>query len=189
MVFTPAACSALRRAGSAPSRCSSQSGCSAAPRTSLLISGVRRWLSMTMRTKGALRNPSIRQVSSGSSASTVPTPTSTASCRPRIACAARRADSPVSHCDSPRAGGDPAIQRRGEFQPHQRPSLRDAHGETGDHGAALLFQHALVTEIPAARRRTMPAPLTLGCGSVAPTTTRATPASISASVQGGVFFR
>ena len=40
---------------------------------------------------GSRGSPSMRQVSSGSSASTVPTPTSTASCRPRSACAARRA--------------------------------------------------------------------------------------------------
>ena len=69
----------------------------ATPRTSFDSKGVRKWLSMTMRTSGADRKPSIRQVSSGSSASTVPTPTITASCRPRIAWAARRASAPVSH--------------------------------------------------------------------------------------------
>ena len=40
---------------------------------------------------GAGRNPGRRQVSSGSSASTVPMPAITASWRPRIACPARRA--------------------------------------------------------------------------------------------------
>ena len=45
-----------RRAGSAPSRCSIQVGCSAAVATSCAVSGVRRWLSATMRTIGTARD-------------------------------------------------------------------------------------------------------------------------------------
>jgi hypothetical protein len=45
---------------------------------------------------------------------------------------------------------------------------------------------ATATAIPAARSRASPCPATGGNGSTAPATTRATPARISASVQGGV---
>ena len=53
------------------------------------------------RTLGVGRKPGMRQVRSGLSASTVPTPTITASCRPRIAWPTRRAGVPVIHWLSP----------------------------------------------------------------------------------------
>ena len=49
------------------------------------------------RTLGVERKPGMRQVRSGLSARTVPTPTMTASCRPRMAWATRRAGVPVIH--------------------------------------------------------------------------------------------
>ena len=93
---------------------------------------------------GVARKPGMRQVSSGLSASTVPTPTITASCRPRSAWAARRAASPVIQWLSPDARGDPAIQRRGQLQRHQRPALADARAEPGDQFVGLVLQHALL---------------------------------------------
>ena len=77
--------------GSVPSRIRIQVGVSAAVATRRAVSGVRRWLSAMTRTSGLGRKPGMRQVRSGSSATTVPTPTITASCRPRRAWPRRRA--------------------------------------------------------------------------------------------------
>ena len=62
--------------------------------------GVRRLESRTTRT-GSRPFLTSRTVSRGSSASRVPTPTSTASRRLRSSCTSRRASSPVIHFDSP----------------------------------------------------------------------------------------
>ena len=109
-------------------RIRNQVGVSAAVAARREVNGVRRWLSATTRTTGVERKPGIRQVSSGLSARTVPTPTMTASCRPRRAWARRRAGAPVIHWLSPLTGGDAAVQRRGQFQRHHRAAPGDARG-------------------------------------------------------------
>ncbi|MDQ1079795.1 hypothetical protein QE401_002321 [Pseudoroseomonas cervicalis] len=128
----------------------------------------------------------MRQDRAGSSASAVPLPTSTASCVPRSACARRRAGAPVIHWLSP-------------LRVAMRPSsvLASFSVSSGRLWVSRLVKPALIarasassspveTAMPAARSCSMPPPSTRGSGSRIATTTRATPAAISASVQGGV---
>ena len=98
---TPADSSADTRRESTPPRHSTQVGAERAVATRREVSGRRKWLSATTRTIGSGLKPGMRQVRSGLSASTVPTPTMMASCRPRSAWAIRRAGSPVIHWLSP----------------------------------------------------------------------------------------
>ena len=144
----------------------SRSALSAPVATSRAVSGVRRWLSATTRTTGVGRKPGMRQVRSGSSASTVPTPTMHRSCRPRRAWPCRRAASPVIQRLSPRAGGDPAVQRGGELQRHQRPAVaaRDWRSRRPTSSASLAAR----PRSPRCRRHAAgrsPAPFTRGSGS------------------------
>ena len=121
---TPASAKARRRSGSAPSRISIQVGVSRAVATSR---GGQRRAQMAVghhAHRGSGRKPGMRQVRSGSSAATVPTPTITASCRPRSACAARRAGSTGDPAAFARQRGDAPVQRGGQLQRDQRPALR-----------------------------------------------------------------
>ncbi len=182
----PSSAKALVRAGSAPPRTSIQVGASCALDISRARSGVRRCVSATTRTIGVGRKPGMRQVRSGSSASTVPTPTSTASCWPRRACAMRRAASPVIQRLSP-----PCVAIRPSSVD---ASLRVTSGrrsvtrrmKPAATSAASSRNSPSSTAMPASRRRSKPAPSTRGSGSRRATTTRATPAATSASAQGGV---
>ena len=71
--------------------------------------------------RARLRGPGSRQVSAGSSASTVPRPTRIASKRERSAWTCRRAISPVTAtCASP-APSDRVVGGDGELQDHMRP--------------------------------------------------------------------
>ena len=99
--LAPRSTKASSRARLVPSRSRNQVGTSAAVVSRREVSGVRRWLSAMTRTFGVGRKPGMRQVRSGLSASTVPTPTMTASWRPRMAWARRRAGVPVIHWLSP----------------------------------------------------------------------------------------
>jgi hypothetical protein len=130
--------------------------------------------------------PGMRQLSSGSSAMAVPLPTMTASCFARSAWTARRAPSPVIQRLSPEAVairpssveaslrvtiGRPWVTRR------MKPALSAA-------ASAPISPSSTV--MPAARSRAKPRPSTRLSGSRSATTTRETPARISASQQGGV---
>ena len=74
-------------------------------------------------TRSGSRPPGSRHVRRGSSARTVPAPTSTASETSRSPCASRRAAGPVIQRASPPARGDPPVERRGELERHQRPPV------------------------------------------------------------------
>ena len=149
--------------------------------------GVRRWVSTITRTTGIGRNPGIRQVSSGSSASTVPTPTSTASCRARIACPRRRAGAPVIQRLSPAPVAIRPSSVAASFSVTRRTVPQHPAGEAGDDVPRLGFEDALGYRDAGGAQPFEPSPFTRGSGSRMATTARATPASISASVQGGVW--
>ena len=74
-------------------------GMRAAVWTTTALRGVRRWVSQM--TRRGFRPPSVRQVSRGSSPSTVPTPTMMARYRPRWSWTWARAFSPVIHLETP----------------------------------------------------------------------------------------
>ena len=127
----PAPRSARRRSrarpGSAPHRRRgdgrSRSALACASATSFAVSGVRRLPSITMRTGLRPPSPGNRQVSCGSSATTVPTPTITASCSraadaPRVA--RRFAGDPLALAMRCR---DAAVERRRELQRDERPAF------------------------------------------------------------------
>ena len=89
-------------------------------------------------------SPARRQVSSGSSASTVPTPTITASCRPRSACAARRAASPVIQRLSPRCVAIRPSSVEASFSVTSGRPRRHASAKPGRRLRRPRPQHALV---------------------------------------------
>ena len=112
------------------------------------------------------RNPGRRQVRSGSSASTVPTPTITASCRPRSACAARRAGVAGDPAALAACGGDAAVQRGGELQRDQRAAVAHAVAKPASDFVAPRPPARL--RQPRCRQRAVwrcPAPFTRGSGS------------------------
>ncbi len=182
----PSSAKAVLRSGSEPSRTSIHVGVSRAVVSRRERSGVRRWESATTRTMGVGRKPWMRQVRSGSSVSTVPTPTRMASCRPRKACAMRRAGSAVIQRLSPLcvAMRPSSVEASFSVTSGRRCSSRETNPAAMSEASAR--SNPSCTAMPAACRRAMPAPSTLGSGSRSATTTRAMPASISASAQGGV---
>ena len=91
--------------------------------------GVRSRPSTTTRTGPVepRRCSGRRTVRRGSSARTVPEPTSTASCAARSSCATRRAEGPSPRRARPRpwpAVGDEPVERRGRLERHEGPPLR-----------------------------------------------------------------
>ena len=129
----------------------------------------------------------MRQVRSGSSASTVPTPTMTASCRPRSACAMRRAGVPVIHWLSPLLVAIRPSSVVASFSVTSGRPARMRWVKPASTSCASGSSTPSSTSMPAARSRAMPWLSTRVSGSRVATTTRAMPAAISASVQGGVW--
>ena len=133
------------------------------------------------------QEPYVNRTSSrGSSTRTVPAPVSIAPLRARQFCTSARDASPLIHSWPPAAGAVRASRlmaslRRTNGRPRsnreKNPRLR---------ARASAARTPTDTAIPAARSRSMPAPATLGFGSTLEQTTRATPAAIKASAQGGV---
>ena len=130
-----------------------------------------------------------RTSSRGSSSSTVPMPVSSAAARLRQAWPSARAAGPVIHWLAPlasavRPSSEAAIfirtQGRWRNMREKKPMLSSRAA------SAMSASGAIATSMPAARIRATPAPATCGFGSATATTTRATPALISASQQGGV---
>jgi diaminohydroxyphosphoribosylaminopyrimidine deaminase/5-amino-6-(5-phosphoribosylamino)uracil reductase len=127
-----------------------------------------------------------RAVRSGSSATTVPLPVTTAEARARSRCTSARAGSPVIHLLVPFASA---------VRPSRlAPSLSVTHGrprvmrltKPRFSSAASSAMSPTVVGMPAASRRPRPPPSTAGFGSRMATTTRDTFAAMSASTQGGV---
>ena len=83
-------------------------------------------------------------------------------------------------------GGDAAVQRGRQLQGYQRPPLALAHQIAGVQRLGLVAQQARLDGYTGIAQPVQPAPFTRGSGSSVAATTRATPASISASAQGGV---
>ena len=141
-----------------------------------------------MRSSGRLRSRPVRSVSRQSSASTVPMPVRMASESWRSCCTCARARSLVIQPRVVFGRGDLAVQRERGFQRHQRPS--GAHGMQEGFVQAWRLRRrnseATSTSMPASRKLRKPSPATSGLGSSMGATTRATPACISASAQGGV---
>jgi hypothetical protein len=127
-----------------------------------------------------------RTVSRGLSSLTVPMPVSTAQERARQACASRRASGPVIHCETPLLSAVLPSRLAATFKRNQgRPRvMRETKPMLSS--LASASSSPLATAMPAAARRARPCPATRGFGSGIATTTRATPAAISASAQGGV---
>ena len=116
----------------------------------------------------------------------MPAPTRIASAWARIRCTSARARGPVIQRLSPvpvamRPSSEAAIFSvtigRPAVMRVRKPRLS---------ATASAARQPTSTATPAARSAATPAPFTRGSGSSAATTTRATPAAISASVQGGV---
>jgi hypothetical protein len=109
-----------------------------------------------------------------------------ASTSARSARPAARASSPVIHWLSPvRVATRPSRLAASLARIHGRP-WRIAKWNAMFSASASASSTPTTTSTPAARSRAMPLPLTRGLGSVAPMTTRATPARTSASAQGPV---
>jgi hypothetical protein len=122
----------------------------------------------------------------GSSASTVPLPVMIADDRARSRCTSARARSPVIHLLVPSASA---------VRPSRlAPSLSVTHGRPVTMrltkprliSAASPASRPCAVLMPAASSRARPEPSTRGFGSRIATTTRRTPAAISASAHGGV---
>lgn len=127
-----------------------------------------------------------RTFSLGSSASTVSMPVRMAQERARSRCTSRRAASPVIHFDSPEdsavlPSSEEAVLIRTKGWPSSMRLKKPALSSRASASSSPLW-----TSMPAARMRARPSPATLGLGSWAAATTRATPAPMSASAQGGV---
>ena len=166
------------------------SSCAAAintfpPSSTAASGGVSSRLSITTLSGCRVVSTS-RTVSRGLSSFTVPMPVSTAQDLARQAWASRRASAPVIHCETPllravlpsmlaatlsRSQGRPRVMRE------TKPILSSF---------ASVASSPVAICMPAAASLAMPCPATSGFGSAIAATTRATPASISASAQGGV---
>ena len=156
--------------------------------TSWESSGRRASESNTIR-RGWRWTPSMRAVSSGSSASAVPIPTATASHSARQWWASRRRGLAGDPLRVAGAGGDLAVERHRRLEQHP-----------GAAGAGVLAERlveqprarrrarrsATTTSTPSSRRIPRPRPEAFSVGSSEATTTRAIPASRIASVHGGV---
>ena len=129
-----------------------------------------------------------RTSSRGLSSSTVPMPVSSADARLRHRWPSPRAASPVIHWLAPlssavRPSSEAAIFMRTQGRPR---CMREKKPMFSSRAARAMSPSARSTLMPAARSRAMPWPATSGFGSTQATTTRAMPASISASQHGGV---
>ena len=135
----------------------------------------------------ASSSPCSRQVSRGSSAITVLLPTMTASWRgaQQMGARARRlAGDPAALAAR---GGDPAVEGRGELQRDERPAPREPRRNPALISRRLRRRRA--RSRPRCRRRAAarcPCRRRADRDPRSRTTTRATPAAISASAQGGV---
>ena len=83
-------------------------------------------------------------------------------------------------------GADPIVAGYRELEDQMRTLFADAPEMTGVIVRGLGRANADIDGMPAARSRAWPCPATSGSGSSIADTTRATPAAISASAQGGV---
>src|SRR4051794_4947389 len=187
MISAPAASSALVSWRGAARETTTVSGVSATSWTSLLASGRRPRESKTTR-RGWRCTPSTRAVSSGSSASAVPMPTTTASTDARQRCARSRLSSPEIHFESPVGVATlPSSVIADLKSTHGRPvraCLRNAW--LPSRARAASSPAATQTSTPSSRRIPRPRPLAFSDGSSEATTTRAMPAATIASVHGGV---
>ena len=147
---------------------------------------MRSRLSTTTRNGSFAGSPGCRTVSWGSSASTVPIPTRTASAANLSRWPSSRAASPVIHRDAPSAAAIlPSSVMAALSVTCGRPSVT-AQRNARFSARASASRTPTVTLTPAARSRARPRPSTSGCGSPMAATTRATPARTSASAHGGV---
>ena len=104
----------------------------------------------------------------------------------RTMCASARASGPVIHCDEPSAAAMRPSTLIAVFSRQKlRPSRRCRRYGASER-RAFSAPTPTSTVMPCSRSCAMPRPLTFGSGSSSATTTRATPAAISASVHGGV---
>ena len=127
-----------------------------------------------------------RTVSCGSSARTVPAPTTMASLAARNSCTRRRAGSPVIKPPEPvLAAIYPSMVIANLSITNGRPVRRWCRYEASC-SRTRSSSTPTCTAMPASRSRAMPVPATRWSGSCTPITTRATPAVMIASVQGGV---
>ncbi len=145
--------------------------------------GVRKRLSTTIRS--GLRPPWRRAVSRGSSASTVPIPTRTASWVSRSRMTSARAASPVIHFERPVTVAIlPSSVIAALSVNAGRPYWAQVRNGRLARSQASRSTPT-VTWIRARRSSSMPPPWS-GIGSSEPITTRATPASRTAGAHGGV---
>ena len=184
MSRTPASSSRLARSRSASSRQSAQQGRPSAARW--CVGGRPRPPSATIRSGERSRSPSSRQSRRGLSSSAVRAPTMTASWPALSLCAAARAAGPVIQRLSPLCAAIrpsrvvavlSATSGRPEATRVRKPALSNR---------ASASPGPVSTAMPAASSRAKPRPATRGSGSPVAATTRAIPASMSASAQGGV---
>ena len=145
----------------------------------------------SITTRSGWRAVSTRRTSSrGLSASTVPMPVSSAPARLRQAWPSARAAGPVIHwltplCRAVAPSSEAATFMRTQGRPRSM-RLKKPIFSSRVAWASGWVAGSTSTTTPAARSRATPWPLTSGLGSVCATTTRATPAAISASQHGGV---
>ena len=131
--------------------------------------------------------PGSRQVSCGSSASTVPMPVRIASFIARIRCTrvARRLAGDRGRLAARQPGL--AVGRDRKLQRHMRAAVAHAADMAGMRAPRFLARRARHRpRRPAARSRAWPSPAIFGLGSSSAETTRAMPAAMMASAQGGV---
>src|SRR5579864_4236218 len=152
--------------------------------------GVRSVLSSTTRSGWRRPGPSAASASltssRGSSASTVPTPVSTAELRARHCCTSSRAAAPEIQRLAPLPSAVRPSRLMASFtRTHGRPwRMRLRNPQLSS--AASPASRPASTRTCASRSRAAPRPSTCGLGSAIAYTTRATRAPISASTHGGV---
>ncbi len=150
-------------------------------------SGVRPRESATMRNGcSSAAAPPGRAVSRGSSSSTLLTPHMIASTRVRKPCAQARASSPATQRESPLDAAILPSSVAANFAMTNGSPIARCFRYASSSFADAASPSPAVTSIPAARSFSAPRPATFGSGSMSATCTAVTPASISASAQGGV---
>jgi hypothetical protein len=127
-----------------------------------------------------------RTVRAGSSSCTVPMPDRMAQALARQRWPSRRAAGPVIHWLAPFSSAVTPSKVEAVFRrTHGRPRvMRDTKPTLSSRASASSTPQSVA--MPAADSRASPCPATSGFGSRIAATTRATPAAISASAQGGV---
>ncbi len=171
---------------SVPRAADTRTGTSRAVRTSFDSRGSRRAESRTTRsgaTRGVLHS---RTVSSGSSASAVPIPTSTASYPARSRCASTMAAPSLTRVLDPGASASRASSEMAYFNAKNGRCREKVFRCTALRSLASTSQTASSTSIPCSRSQSAP-PAASGLGSRVPQTTRAMPAAAIARLQGPVF--